>query len=155
LPSSRHRIGIVVLTIAAVLCASPLLLRVKFDFNPMHLQNPKVESVATFLELQGDPNLGANAVSISAPSLAGANAIAAHLAALPQVSHARTLESFIPDAQDQKLAVIQHAAAALDPTISPAKIQPAPSDAGTVQALESAATGLSEVAGQDRGAGGS
>ena len=149
----RHRIAIVVLTIAAVLCASPLLLRVKFDFNPMHLQNPNAESVATFLELQDDPNLGANAVNIMAPSLAGANAVAARLAALPQVSRAMTLESFVPDAQDQKLAAIQHAAAALDTTIKPANIRPAPSDAETVQALESAATGLSQVAGEDKGAG--
>ena len=149
----RHRIAIVVLTIAAVLCASPLLLRVKFDFNPMHLQNPNAESVATFLELQDDPNLGANAVNIMAPSLAGASAVAARLAALPQVSRAMTLESFIPDAQDQKLAAIQHAAAALDTTIKPANIRPAPSDAETVQALESAATGLSQVAGEDKGAG--
>ena len=64
-----------------------------------------------------------------------------------------TLESFIPDAQDQKLAVIQHAAAALDTTINPANIRPAPSDAETVQALGSAATGLSQVAGEDKGAG--
>ena len=35
----------------------------------LHLQNPKIESVATFLELQGDPNLGANAVNILAPRL--------------------------------------------------------------------------------------
>jgi hypothetical protein len=61
--------------------------------------------------------------------------------------------SFIPDAQDQKLAAIAHAAAALDTTINPANIQPAPSDAETVQALESAATGLSQVAGEDKGAG--
>ena len=147
----RHRIGIVVLTIAAVLCASPLLLRVKFDFNPMHLQNPKVESVATFLELQGDPNLGANAVNIWAPSLAGANAIAARLAALPQVSRAMTLESFIPDAQDQKLAAVQHTAAVLDTTINPASIQPAAGDVQTAQALE--VCGHRLVAGRRRGQG--
>ena len=33
-----HRIPILVVTLAIVLTASPLLLRVHFDFNPLHLQ---------------------------------------------------------------------------------------------------------------------
>ena len=39
----RHRIPIVVITIVVVVLASPLLLFLPFDFNPLHLQNPKVE----------------------------------------------------------------------------------------------------------------
>ena len=145
----RHRIAIVVLTIAAVLCASPLLLRVKFDFNPMHLQNPNAESVATFLERRTTP-IWVKRHQHNGPLTCRGERRRARLAALPQVSRAMTLESFIPDAQDQKLAAIQHAAAALDTTIKPANIRPAPSDAETVQALESAATGLSQVAGEDK-----
>ena len=33
----------------------PLLYYLQFDFNPMNLRSPKVESVATFLELSSDP----------------------------------------------------------------------------------------------------
>src|SRR5215471_14820118 len=51
----RYRMPIVVTTILVVMLASPLLLYLPFDFNPLHLRNPKVESVATFLELRKDP----------------------------------------------------------------------------------------------------
>jgi predicted RND superfamily exporter protein len=37
----RHRIAVVVLTVLAVLLASPLLLFLPFDFNPLHLRSPK------------------------------------------------------------------------------------------------------------------
>jgi hypothetical protein len=48
----RHRIPVVVITILFVVLASPLLILLPFDFNPLHLRNPKVESVATFLDLR-------------------------------------------------------------------------------------------------------
>src|SRR5438270_4856529 len=40
----RHRIAVVVTTILAVVFASPLFVLLPFDFNPLHLRNPKVES---------------------------------------------------------------------------------------------------------------
>jgi uncharacterized protein len=142
-----HRIPILVVTLATVLAASPLLLRVHFDFNPLHLQNPNVEAVATFLDLKSDPNTGANAINVLAPSLPGAKDIAARLAALPQVSQARTIETFIPDAQDRKLAEVANAIAVLGPVLGPAQPRPAPTDAEIVAALNSAATALSQASG--------
>ena len=56
----RHRIAIVVLTGAIALGGTPLLLNLRFDFNPLNLRSPKVESVATFLELRNDPDAGVN-----------------------------------------------------------------------------------------------
>jgi hypothetical protein len=144
-----HRIPILVVTLAIVALASPLLRHVEFDFNPMHLQNPKVESVATFLDLQSDPNAGANAINVLAPSLPVAKNIAARLAALPQVARTLTLDTFIPDAQDRKLGDIANAAAVLDPVIAPAQLRPEPTDAETVQALRSAAAALSQAASDD------
>ena len=47
-----HRIPVVVIIILVVVLALPLLFWLQFDFNPLHLQSPKVESVATFLELR-------------------------------------------------------------------------------------------------------
>ena len=72
-----HRIPVVVIIILVV--ASPLLFWLQFDFNPLHLQSPKVESVATFLELRKNPQTGANAIEIEAPDLAAANATAQRL----------------------------------------------------------------------------
>ena len=42
-----------IVTVLLIVGASPLLYWLKFDFNPMNLRNPNVESVATYLELQG------------------------------------------------------------------------------------------------------
>jgi len=78
--------AIVVTTILVVVLASPLLWFLPFDFNPLHLRNPKVESVATFLELRKDPQAGANAIEIIAPDLSAADATAKRLASLPQVA---------------------------------------------------------------------
>jgi uncharacterized protein len=142
-----YRIPILVVTLTIVLAASPLLLRVRFDFNPLHLQNRNVEAVATFLDLKSDPNTGANAINVLAPSLPEAKNIAARLAALPQVAQTRTIETFIPDAQDRKLAEIANAMAVLGPALAPAQSRPAPTDAEIVQALNSAADALLQASG--------
>jgi len=142
-----HRIPILVVTLAIVLAASPLLLRLHFDFNPLHLQNPNVEAVATFLDLKSDPNAGANAINVLAPSLPEAKNIAARLAALPQVSQTRTIETFIPDAQDRKLTEIANAMAVIGQVLEPAQPRPASTDAETVEALTSASDALLQVSG--------
>jgi uncharacterized protein len=144
-----HRIPILIATLAIVLGASPLLRHVYFDFNPLHLQNRKVEAVATFLDLKSDPNTGANAINILAPSLADAKSTAARLATLPQVSRAETIDAFIPDAQDHKLADIANARTVLHPVLDPAQPQPAPTDTEIVQALKSAAAALAQAASEE------
>ena len=144
-----HRIPILVVTLGIVALASPALRHVEFDFNPLHLQNPSVELAATFLDLRNDANTGANAINVLAPSLTDARNIAARLAALPQVSRTLTLDTFIPDAQDRKLADIANAAAALHPVVASAQRRPEPTDAETVQALKSAAAALSQAASEE------
>src|SRR5262249_26549863 len=46
----RHRLGVVGSTVLVVVLGLPLLYYLPFDFNPLHLRSPKVESVATYLE---------------------------------------------------------------------------------------------------------
>jgi uncharacterized protein len=87
--------------------------------------------------------------------LPDARNMAARLAALPPVSRTLTIDSFIPDAQDRKLADIANAAAVLNPVIAPAQLRPEPTDAETVQALKSAAAALSRAASEEANAGGS
>src|SRR5207244_8358508 len=100
----RHRIPVVVTTILLVVLASPLLIFLPFDFNPLHLRNPKVESVATFLELRKDPRTGANAVEILAPDLGAADATAKRLSTLPEVDKNETLSRLDPTEQASKFA---------------------------------------------------
>jgi hopanoid biosynthesis associated RND transporter like protein HpnN len=135
-----------------VLAGLPLLTQLQFDFNPMNLRSPKVESVATFLELKRDPKTGANAVDVLAPSLAAAKEMAARLEKVPQVSEVRTLTSFIPTDQERKLALIREAKAALEPALN-VPSRPAPSDAEKRSALAQAASALSEAARSENGPG--
>ena len=50
----RNRIPIIVITAVVVAAGLPLLFWLRFDFDPMHLRSPKVESVATYHELSHD-----------------------------------------------------------------------------------------------------
>ena len=138
----RHRVAVVAGTVAAVVLASPLLLMLRFDFDPMHLHAADDQSVATYYELRHDPMAGAGAIEIVARNADDARAIAARLAALPEVGGVRTLDSFVPADQDVKLPVIRSAAAALRDDLEPADTLPAPGDADTVTALTQAATTL-------------
>src|ERR1700731_3121006 len=72
----RYRIPVVGTTLLLVVLASPLLLFMRFDFNPLHLRNANAPSVATFLDLRGDVQTGANAIEIIAPNLGEAKAVA-------------------------------------------------------------------------------
>ncbi|MBV9828411.1 MAG: MMPL family transporter [Alphaproteobacteria bacterium] len=150
---SRHRIGVVVTTLGVVAVAAPLLFWLPFDFNPLHLQNPKDPAVATYEDLRTDLQTGATAVEILSPSLPDGDAVAHKLAALPQVSQTRTLSTLIPADQDAKLALLKPVANKLLPALSPETTQPAPSDTENVQALVSTAGGLAQVAAMAPGAG--
>jgi hopanoid biosynthesis associated RND transporter like protein HpnN len=129
------------------------LLWVRFDFNPLHLKNPRGEAMATLTDLMKNTDESPNTIDVLTPSLAAADAEAKQIAALPQVKQALTLSSFVPDDQPAKLAMIQDANTLLDPTLNPFDIQPPPSDAETVATLRQTAAGLLSTAGQgtDRG----
>jgi len=149
----RHRIPIVATTLAAVALASPLLLYLRFDFNPIHLRSPKVESVAAYLELRSDPRSGANDIEIVANNLAEADAVAKRLAALPQVAETMTLSNLVPSDQEDKLKHIADAAAAIDASLNPTETEPPPTDQDTIDALSSTAESLSSAAENAQGAG--
>jgi uncharacterized protein len=149
----RHRIPILVITLAIVALLSPLLYFVRFDFNPLNLRSPNVESVATFLDLRKDPEAAANSIGIAAPSLADANAVAKRVSVLPEVSRVMTLNSFVPDEQDAKLKDIQQAAQTLDATINPKEIDPPPTDQETIDDLTATADSLLRVAADHPGTG--
>jgi hopanoid biosynthesis associated RND transporter like protein HpnN len=151
--TQRHRIPIIVITVLVVVLASPLLLFLPFDFNAVHLQNPTVESVVTYLELGKDPQSAAHAIEIEEPTLSAANSTAQRILTLPQVSRVTTLSNFIAEDQDQKLKLIRNTAAKIDPSLDPERVEPSPTDQESIQILSSAADSLSTSAGSDRGLG--
>ena len=131
----------------AVLGSVALLPLVQFDFNPLHLRNPKGEAMSTLSDLMRDPALTPNTVDVLRPSLAAADALAGRLARLPEVDQTVTLSSFVPADQPVKLALIQDASLLLDPTINPLETKPAPSDADKVASIAAASAELRKAAG--------
>jgi len=124
---------------------------VRFDFNPLHLRNPTFEAMATLSELVADPDRDPNTIDILTPDLPAAQALAAKLSTLPEVGHAITAASFVPDDQAPKLAAIGNAQALLDFSLNPFAPALPPSDAETIAALRHTAQGLRQAAtGQDR-----
>jgi hopanoid biosynthesis associated RND transporter like protein HpnN len=101
---------------AASLLALPT---VTFDFNPLHLKDPNSESVRMFNALAADPETSPHVIDILAPSLGQADPVAARLETLPEVGDALTLTSFVPEAQDAKLELIDSLAFYLGPTLVP------------------------------------
>ncbi len=149
----RHRVPILIVTALVILGVSPSLLWLRFDFNPMNLRNPNVESVATYLQLEKEQAGGSNNIEALEPTLAEADQVAAKLKALPQVARITTLSTFIPDQQEQKLPLIQDAAKALDPALSPPSISPAPTDAENLAMFKSTIDALNRLAGKFPGSG--
>ncbi|MGA2817574.1 MAG: MMPL family transporter [Xanthobacteraceae bacterium] len=149
----RNRVPILIVTALVILGASPLLYWLRFDFNPMNLRNPKSESVATYLQLEKEQESGANDIVALEPSLAVADHVAAKLTTLPQVARVTTLSTFIPAQQEQKLPLIQNAAAALGSALAPDKVSPPPTDAENVAIINSTVTALNKFAGEAPGPG--
>jgi hopanoid biosynthesis associated RND transporter like protein HpnN len=149
----RHRIAIIVATAAVVTAGLPLLYWLHFDFNPINLRSPKVESVATYLELSRDTSAHTNTVGVLASSLKEADEIAGRLSKLPEVGSVMTLTTFIPEGQQEKLRMIADAAKALEGAFDPKNMQPPPTDAENVEALNRGATQLTKAAGNQTGPG--
>jgi hypothetical protein len=149
----RHRVGIIVGTLVVAVAGLPLLYFLRFDFNPINLRSPKVESIATFLDLRKDPNTGANAINVMTKSDEDARKIAARLEKVPEVLRVMSLESFVPDDQPAKLKLIAQGAKVLDPALNPDSIDPAPSDQENVEALNESAESLRKAAGDATGPG--
>jgi uncharacterized protein len=149
----RYRLPILIITALVVAGGLPLLYWLRFDFNPINLRSPKVESVATYLELKSDPDSGANDIQVLEPSLAKADETAAKLRALPEVARVLTLSSFIPDHQQEKLPLIQNAAKTLNPALNPTVPSPPPTDAQNVSMMNSTVDVLNKLAGDGTGSG--
>lgn len=121
-----------------------------FDFNPLNLKDPETESVSTFYDLAADPDLPVYTIDLLARDLAAADVAAAMLADIPEVDAAVTLSSFIPEDQDEKLAIIDDLAIFMGPALG----RPNYTLTGRMQrrdALDSLDRQLAIVAVKDRG----
>jgi hopanoid biosynthesis associated RND transporter like protein HpnN len=141
----RHRRAALAIGLVAALASLAALPFVRFDFNPLHLKSERVESMATLRALTTDPDWTPDTINVLAPSLEAAAPLAGKLAALPEVSHAVTLQSFVPKDQPEKLAIIRAANQRLGPALDVPTAAP-PSDAEVRQALTATVAALRQVA---------
>jgi hopanoid biosynthesis associated RND transporter like protein HpnN len=142
----QRRNWVVGVTLTAVILGLPLLWGLRFDFNPLNLRSKQVESVSTLLDLMRDPDTSPNTIDILGPDLASASALAEKLTRLPEVAKVRTLESFVPKDQDEKLALIDDASFFFENTLNPDPVDPAPTPPGTLEAINKTAGDLSGAA---------
>jgi hopanoid biosynthesis associated RND transporter like protein HpnN len=149
----RHPRVVVAITVLAMLVSLPAPAQLAFDFNPLNLKDPESESVRTFRALAADPTTSPDAIDVLAGSLAEADALAAKLRALNEVERALTLSSFVPEDQEQKLALIDDLAFYLGPILDPgAPLEPLDAEQRR-QALESLRASVADAAAGGRNPG--
>lgn len=136
-----HRRMILIVALAIGIVGLGVATQLPFDFDPLNLKDPKTESVSTMFDVMKDPDSGFYAIEVLRPSLQQAKALAEQTAKLPEVDHAMTLASFVPDEQTAKLAMIADARMLLDPTLAMEPI-PAPAPQENVTTLQKLAADL-------------
>ncbi len=146
--TERFASSILGIAVIAAVSAVPLLPRVTFDFNPLNLKDPDSESVATFLDLERNPDTATNVISVLAADLAAADDIAARLRNVQGIGDVVTLTSLVPTSQPEKLQAIDDMAYFLG-TLEPTERPPISDEArlGAFQKLCSALKGAGPVEG--------
>ncbi len=139
---ARHAKGVVVAAGLLALAGMATVPWLKFDSNPLNLQNPKAEAVSTLRDLTADPNTSPYSVSLLAASPEAAAKLAERLETLPEIDHAATLTAMVPDHQDDKLAILGDLNDIFAPVLDPGARLAAPTAADTQAALAHTAAKL-------------
>jgi hopanoid biosynthesis associated RND transporter like protein HpnN len=122
---------------ALALGALLLLARVAFDRNPMHLRDAASESVATLLDLRGDPLQPMTNITVLAADERSAQHQAERLRRLAAVREVMTAADLQPQVSAQKLTTIDELSVLLGPALAvPPPPMPAPDQGQKRAALE-------------------
>ena len=139
---------ILILFTVLALVGAGLTPSIPFDGDPLHTKNQHTEAVTTLDDLMDDPVTNPYTIEALLPSLEAARTVTPKLAKLATVQDVLSLNSFVPEDQAAKLAVIADAAGVLGPTLTPPAHVTAP-DAGALrQAAVALATKLDAVVGR-------
>ena len=116
---ARHRRPILIVFGVLAVVAIGLAPRLQFDSDPLHTKNPNTEAMRTLYDLMNDPVTNPYSISILEPNVADAQALKAKLVKFSTVSKVIDVDSFVPDDQQAKLAIIADANSILAPTLLP------------------------------------
>ena len=142
---ARNRRVILALFAALAVAGMAGIPFLRFDADPLHTKDPATEAMATLRDLLADPVTTPYSIDALEPDLKQAVAAGQRASALPLVANTLTLQSFVPEDQSAKLAIIADAANILAPTLSN-RTPPAPvSSADLRLATRTAATGLTRA----------
>jgi hypothetical protein len=83
------------------------LFRVQFDLNPLHLQNPRVESVVWEMRILKESQYSTSFAAMTAGSLHELEEKTAALKKLKTVSHVESVLSFLPAHQQEKRLILK------------------------------------------------
>ncbi|MDA8231055.1 MAG: MMPL family transporter [Magnetospirillum sp.] len=142
---ARHARPVVAAAVLLGVVGAVMVPRLKLDFNPLDLQNPKAEAVSTLRSLMSNPETSPYSIDMLAPTLDAAQALVEKFNRLPEVDHAVTLTSFVPEQQDEKLAILNDLASLYAPTMSPEARRPPPTIEESIAAMERTAANLRAV----------
>jgi uncharacterized protein len=112
--SWRHPGWMVALGVLIIALGAYSLVRVKFDLNPLHLQNPHTESVVWELKLLKESKYSTSFGALMVPSLEDLKAKSETLKKLPTVSHVESVLSFLPEHVQKKLPILEMMQPVLD-----------------------------------------
>ncbi len=107
----------------------------RFDHDPINLNDPNAESVTTYRDLLNDVVRSPLAIAVTVDSRAQSIKFIEALGNVPEVDSVRSIDSFVPDSQPEKLAMIDDLALILGPDLE-LKARSAPSDATTLAAID-------------------
>lgn len=149
LPMRRPR---TVCAAAALVALGALALApaLRFDGDPLNVRDPSTESVQAMRDLVRGRRPSPWSAELLAPDLASAQALAERLEALPGVEHAVTLASFVPEDQEDKLAILEDVRLFL-PSLAPPAEPPPADPARTQAALDGLRAALRERRVAERG----
>lgn len=102
----RHAVAIRVVTVIAVVAALPVLTRIAFDLDPLHLRDPETESVATLNELLEDAATSPWHIVVLETDRESLAETQRRLEDLEEVRSVVALPDFVPTDQAEKLALI-------------------------------------------------
>jgi hopanoid biosynthesis associated RND transporter like protein HpnN len=116
---AEHRRPILAVFTALAVLAIAVSPRLEFDSDPLHTKDPNTEAMRTLYDLMDNPLTNPYSIDILSPNVADAAALKPKLVKLPTVSKVINIESFVPDDQQAKLAIIADTNSILAPTLLP------------------------------------
>ena len=102
------------IALLAGVASIPLLFELRFDAHVIEMRDPSTPSVQAFRDLLADSDTSPWYVNVMAPDLDAARAIAERLEALPEVGRTVSLLSYVPEDQEEKMAILEDLAFLLE-----------------------------------------